>query len=116
MNHGQIKSNEDLIVGKTDYDPMGNMIYEAKFGKLTLWCAVAGGILLGVLAYLIASGTMPIRDFGQFSTSGNGVATFVGTIIGVAVGGFTGSMIGLNDIVKYNENKNANNGKNEKHK
>lgn len=115
MNHDQIKSNEDLIVGKTDYDPMGNMIYQAKLGKLTLWWSVAGGIFFGLLAYLIASGTLPIRDFGQFSTSGDGVATFVGAIIGIAVGGFTGSMIGLNDVVKYNENKNANTDKNEKH-
>ena len=105
MNNEMIKSNEDLIVGKTNHDPMGNMIYDPMVGKLTLWYSLAGAIIFGVLAYLIASGIMPIRDFGQFSTSGNGVATFVGAILGVAIGGLSGSLIGLAHIVKQNREK-----------
>ena len=102
MNNEVIKSNGDLVVGKTDYDPMGNMIYEPGLGKLALWYGFAGGSLFGILAYVISSGTIPVRDFGQFATSGNGVATFVGTIIGIAIGGLTGSLIGLKGIVHYN--------------
>lgn len=102
MKNEVIKSNEELVVGKTDYDPVGNMIYEPRLCKLALWYGFAGGILFAVLAYLISSGTIPIRDFGQFATSGNGVATFVGTIIGIAIGGLTGSLTGLKRIVHYN--------------
>lgn len=105
MNNETIKSNEDLIVGKTNYDPMGNMIYDPLLGKLTLWYSLAGAIIFGVLAYLIASGMMPIRDFGQFSTSGNGVATFVGAIFGIAIGGLSGSLKGLAHILKQNHEK-----------
>lgn len=105
MNNEMIKSNEDLIVGKTNYDPMGNMIYDPLLGKLTLWYSVLGAITFGMLCYLIASGMIPIRDFGQFSTAGHGVATFVGAIFGVAIGGLVGSLKGLAHILKQNREK-----------
>lgn len=105
MNNDVIKSNEDLVVGKINHDPEGKMIYDPMVAKLTVWYGLVGAVIFGVFAYLIASGAMPIRDFGQLSTSGNGVATFVGAVIGIAIGGLTGSLIGLTHIVKQNRKR-----------
>jgi hypothetical protein len=102
MNHEVVKNNEDLMVGTINYDPEGNLIYDAMIAKMTLAGALIGGFLLGILAYLIASATIPIRDLGQFSTAGNGVATFVGAVTGIAIGGLTGSVGGLHHIVNKN--------------
>lgn len=105
MNNEVIKSNEDLIVGKTDYDPMGNMIYDSTLGKHSLAGGLTGAVIFGIIAFCIASGIIPIRDFGQFSTSGNGVATFVGACTGVAVGGLVGSLLGIKRLVAKNNKK-----------
>jgi hypothetical protein len=102
MNNEVLRKSEDLVVGTTNYDPEGNLIYIPRLGKMALWGGVTGAVLLGIMAYLVASGIIPIRDVGQFSTSGNGVATFVGAVTGFAVGGLTGALMGLHHLVKEN--------------
>ena len=100
MNKEAIESNKDLVIGTTNYDPEGRLLYDPVVGKLALCYGLAGAVVMATFAYLIASGVMPIRDFGQFSTSGSGVATFVGFVTGLATGGFIGSMVGLHHTMQ----------------
>ena len=93
-NHTE-KKDADLVVGYTNFDPEGRPLYHPSMVKLAVIWAVGLGLLLGVLAYLIASGRWPIRDLGQFSTSDNYVATFVGISVGAALGGLIGALQGL---------------------
>lgn len=94
------KREEDLIVGYSDENPMGQPIYHPVIlNQALLWAAVVG-IILGVICYLVAHGTIPVADFGQFSASADWVAGITGLGAGVAVGGLIGGLIGLYKMLK----------------
>ncbi|MDX5438557.1 MAG: hypothetical protein LPK03_15245, partial [Pontibacter sp.] len=57
--------------------------------------AVVFGLILGFLGYMISSGAWPIRDFGQYATSGTAVGIFVGAVTGIALGGLIGALMGM---------------------
>lgn len=89
------KTEEDLIVGYTDRNPKGQFIYHPVILNQALLWATVVGIVLGVISYLVAYGTIPVADFGQFSASADWVSGLVGFGSGVAFGGFIGGLIGL---------------------
>ncbi|MCJ8163386.1 hypothetical protein MKJ04_00930 [Pontibacter sp. E15-1] len=95
MNNHSNKKDAELVVGYVNHDPEGRPVYHPIIAKFTLIGAVFLGVLLGWLAYMVASGVWPIRDLGQFSASDNVVATFVGASVGVALGGLIGSIMGV---------------------
>lgn len=105
MNQNTVKTDEDLIVGNTNYDPEGNLVYDPIIGKLAIWAGIATALLLGILSYLVATGIWPIQGFGQFAAAGPAVAVFTGTSVGLALGGLTGALIGLSKMIKKNKRK-----------
>jgi hypothetical protein len=94
------KTDEDLIVGNTNYDPEGNLVYDPIIGKLTLWIGLATALVLGIVAYLVATGVWPIAGLGQFAAAGSSVAVFTGASVGLALGGLTGALIGIGKMKK----------------
>lgn len=99
------KTDEDLIVGNTNYDPEGNLVYDPIIGKLTLWVSLATAVVLGIVAYLVATGVWPIAGLGQFAAAGSSVAVFTGASVGLALGGLTGALIGIGKMKKKNKQK-----------
>ncbi|WP_347160339.1 hypothetical protein [Pontibacter chitinilyticus] len=101
MNNNTIpKEDGDLLVGYTNSDPAGKPLYHPAMLRLAILWAVVLAIAFGLLAYLVASGTWPIRGFGQFDSAGNGPAAFVGVVVGAALGGLIGALQGLRRMVK----------------
>ena len=43
------------------------MVYDPIIGKLTLWIGLATALVLGIVAYLVATGVWPIAGLGQFA-------------------------------------------------
>lgn len=94
------KKEEDLVVGYTDENPQGQLIYHPVIlNQALLWAAVVGTVL-GVISYLVAHGTIPITDLGQFSASADWVAGITGFGVGMAIGGMAGGCIGLYKMMK----------------
>lgn len=89
------KREEDLIVGYRDEDPMGKPVYDPIILKMTLLWALLTGVVVGVLSYLVARGSLPIQDLGQFSASQDWVAGVTGAGVGIAIGGLIGGLTGL---------------------
>ncbi len=77
----------DEVAGLRIYD--GWILFGAIAGALT------GGLLLGLVGYALSTGVMAIAGLGQFTASGNAVATFTAAGIGVAVGGLAGALLGV---------------------
>lgn len=87
------RREEDL--GYTDENPKGQLIYHPVIlNQALIWAAVIG-VILSVISYLIAYGTIPVADFGQFSASEDWVAAITGFGVGIAVGGLVGALTGL---------------------
>lgn len=99
------KREEDLIVGYTDENPMGELIYHPVILQQAVIWAVILGFLFGVLTYLIAHGTIPVQDLGQLSASSDVVAWITGTGFGIALGGLLGGLVGLVRMLKMNKDK-----------
>ena len=97
MNHTD-KKDADLIVGYTNYDPEGHVVYHPAIMKMAIVWAVILGVLLGFVGYMVSSGAWPIRDLGQFATSGTAVGIFVGAVVGIALGGLIGALMGLHKM------------------
>ncbi|MGY5849670.1 hypothetical protein [Salegentibacter sp. F14] len=95
-----IKREEDLIVGYSDENPKGKLIYHPIILRQALILAALTAIALGVLSYLIAYGSIPVADFGQFSASSHWVAAITGFGVGAAIGGLAGGLIGIRKITK----------------
>lgn len=102
MNQNTTKTDQDLIVGNSNYDPEGNLVYDPIIGKLALWIGIGTALLLGILSYLVAMGIWPVQNLGQFAAAGPAVAVFTGGSLGLATGGLTGALIGLSKMVKKN--------------
>lgn len=75
--------------------PHASRIYDPSLLTFGLLGALAGGLLLGWVAYAVAEGSLPVAGLGQFAAAGWGVATFTGAGVGVALGGLTGGLIAL---------------------
>lgn len=94
------KKEEDLIVGYTDENPKGQLIYHPVIlYQALIWAAVVG-VVLGVISYLVAYGTIPVADLGQFSASADWVAGITGLGAGIAIGGMAGGFVGLYKMMK----------------
>ena len=102
-NHSD-KKDSDLIVGYTNYDPEGHVVYHPAILKMAILWAIVFGVILGFVGYMISSGVWPIRDFGQFATSGTAVGTFVGAVVGVALGGLIGALMGMHKMKRKSRN------------
>lgn len=94
------KPEANLVVPKTNFDPEGGPIYHPAIGKGAFWGGLAGGILVGLLAWLVASGVWPVVGLGQLSSGSYGAAAFLGFLIGSALGGLAGSFIGMNKMFR----------------
>lgn len=94
------KREEDLIVGYTDENPKGELIYHPVILHQALIWAIVLGIILGVLSYLVAYGTIPFADLGQFSASSDWISAITGAGVGIAMGALMGGLIGLNKMKK----------------
>ncbi|WP_114779600.1 hypothetical protein [Botryobacter ruber] len=95
MNNHTDKKDADLIVGYTNYDPEGHAVYHSAILKMAIIWAIVFGLILGFVGYMISSGAWPIRDLGQYATSGTAVGIFVGAVIGIALGGLIGALMGM---------------------
>ncbi len=91
---GTADEESDLIVPLVDTQQAGR-IYDSSLLRFALWGAVAGGFLLGWLAYGLAAGSLPVMGLGPFSAGGNAVAIATGGGIGMAVGALAGSLVAL---------------------
>nr|WKN38585.1 hypothetical protein K4G66_07705 [Tunicatimonas sp. TK19036] len=109
MKHPDIRTDEDLVVGNTNYDPEGNLVYDPVIGRLALWTGIGTALAVGLISYLIATGLWLIPSFGQFAAAGPTVAVFTGGSVGLATGGLTGALIGLSKMVKKNKEKHPGN-------
>lgn len=99
------KKEEDLIVGYTDENPKGDLIYHPVIlHQALIWAAIVG-IILGIVSYLIAYGTIPVQDLGQFSASYDWVSALTGAGAGIAIGGLAGGLVGLFKMLKMNGEK-----------
>lgn len=94
------KREEDLIVGYTDENPKGELIYHPVILHQALIWGVVLGVILGVLSYLVAYGIIPVADLGQFSASSDWVSAITGAGVGIAMGGLVGGLIGLKKMKK----------------
>lgn len=92
------KPEANLIVPKTVFDPEGGPIYNPAIGTGAFWGALVGVILIGALAWLLASGAWPVVGLGQLPSGSYGAAAFLGFLIGSFLGGLTGSYIGRNKM------------------
>lgn len=100
------KPEANLVVPKTNYDPEGGPVYHPAIGKGAFWGGLVGGILIGTLAWLIASGAWPVVGLGQLASGSYGAAAFLGFLIGSGIGGLIGSFIGMNKMFKdHRKNK-----------
>lgn len=99
------RREEDLIVGYTDENPMGQLIYHPVILQQAVIWAVILGIVFGLLAYFIAHGTIPVQDLGQLSASSDVVAGITGAGFGIALGGLMGGLIGLWKMMKMSKKK-----------
>ncbi|GAA4437068.1 hypothetical protein GCM10023188_30850 [Pontibacter saemangeumensis] len=95
MKNTTDKKDADLIVGYTNYDPEGHVMYHPAILKMAIIWAIVFGFILGFMGYMISSGAWPIRDLGQYATSGTAVGTFVGAVVGIALGGLIGALMGM---------------------
>ncbi|MEX2336807.1 MAG: hypothetical protein WD555_06015 [Fulvivirga sp.] len=93
----------DLLVPFQNKDPEGGPVYHPAIGKGALWGGIIGGILIGALAWLVASGAWPVVGLGQMAAGNYGAAAFMGFLMGSAVGGLTGSFIGINRMLKNHQ-------------
>lgn len=81
-----------VVVPLVDELPEGRIVYHPSIGQFGLAGAAAGALLLGLLAWLVASGVWSLRDVGQFAASGPAVGTFTGAGIGAALGALLGAL------------------------
>ena len=105
MNNHTDKKDADLIVGYTNYDPEGHVVYHPAILKMALIWALVLGVILGFVGYMVSSGAWPIRDLGQYATSGTAVGTFVGAVIGIALGGLAGAIKGIHKMKRRSQDK-----------
>jgi hypothetical protein len=61
--------------------------------SVVLLGAIAGGVALGLLAYLISKSHLSISSLSILSASGAAPATFVGAGFGIALGGILAAVI-----------------------
>lgn len=99
------RREEDLIVGYTDENPMGQLIYHPVILQQAVIWAVILGIVFGLLTYFIAHGTIQVQDLGQLSASSDVVAGITGAGFGIALGGLMGGLIGLWKMMKMSKKK-----------
>ncbi|HET8855437.1 MAG TPA: hypothetical protein VFM60_05905 [Salinimicrobium sp.] len=100
------RREEDLIVGYTDESPMGKPVYDPIILKMALLWALLTGIAVGVISYMVARGSLPIQDLGQFSASQDWISGITGAGVGIAIGGLIGGLIGLQKMLNKHKNSN----------
>lgn len=79
----------------------GRLVYHPSIAGGALRGGAIGAVVLGVLAWLVASGAWPWRDVGQFAASGEGVAAFTGAGVGAAAGALIGALAALFRLPAY---------------
>lgn len=94
------KMNADALVPVQEFDPMGKRVYHPAIGKRALWGALTGGLIIGFLFWMVASGTWPVKGLGQLSSANYGAAAFMGFVIGSALGALAGSLSGLKHMLR----------------
>ncbi|WP_299761259.1 hypothetical protein [uncultured Pontibacter sp.] len=90
----------DLLVSTLNTDPEGGPIYHPAIGKGAFWGGLVGGVLVGTLAWLVASGVWPVVGLGQMAAGSYGAAAFMGFVLGSAVGGLIGSFMGISHMFR----------------
>jgi hypothetical protein len=89
------KPGADFILSKPDHDPHGKIFYHPVLPKYALTGAVAGGVILGIVAWLLASGIIAVEGLGQIAAGGKDAAVFLGFISGSALGGLVGGILAI---------------------
>jgi hypothetical protein len=84
-----------VVVPVVDEIGPGRLVYHSSIAGLAMRGGAIGAVVLGVLAWLVASGAWPWRDVGQFAAAGEGVAAFTGAGVGAAAGALTGALTAL---------------------
>ena len=82
----------DLLVPLVDRTRAG-VVYDPSMLWLTLLGAAVGLLILGVAAFAIATGRMPVAGLGQMAAGGFGPAVVAGAAVGAALGGLIGGLI-----------------------
>ena len=83
-----------LVVPLVDQQEAGR-IYDPTILRFAAVGGLLGALVLGVAAWLVGSGSLPVAGFGQFSAAGAGVATFTGSGLGLALGALVGALVAL---------------------
>ena len=89
------KPDADRLIRKTNKDPHGARFYHPVIHRAAIAGAVAGGIIVGVVFWLIAKGVIPVEGLGQLAAGSLGAAAFFGFAGGSAAGGFIGGIYGI---------------------
>lgn len=95
------RRENDLLTGYEDV-LLEKQIYSSALPKYICIGALTGAIILGVISWLISRGFWLISYLGQFSASGDGVATATGAGVGAALGGLIGGLIVLKRLYRSN--------------
>lgn len=93
------RREEDLKAGFSNEGPHA-LIYRPIILYAALIGAVIVGLALGIIGYLIASGSWAIVDLGQISATFTGTTAVTFGGVGVALGGLAGSLYGLSRMLK----------------
>lgn len=94
------KPEADFVLPETNLDPHGNLFYDPAIPKGATIGAVAGGIILGLVAWMMADGAWAIEGLGQLGAGNRGSGTFLGFVTGSAIGGLFGSLIGIRKMLQ----------------
>lgn len=70
-------------------------VYQSKILRFALVGALLGAVALGLAAWLVVNGTLPIAGLGQLGAAGLAVAVFTVAGTGVALGGLIGALCAL---------------------
>lgn len=90
-----------IVVPLIDEPEPGRIVYGPAMLLWALSGALIGALLLGAVAWLVASGAWAVAGAGQFAAAGTGVATFTGAGAGAALGALAGALVALHRIPAY---------------
>lgn len=82
---------------------MVSFFYHKSILSLAVIGAIAGGIVMAFVAWMIADGAWSVVGLGQMSAGNRGPGAFFGFVVGSGIGGLAGALLGIH--VTLLENK-----------
>lgn len=97
------KPEPDLMLERTNRDPHGQLFYHPSMLSMALTGAIIGGVLLGVIAWMVADGAWSVVGLGQMSAGNRGPGAFFGFVVGSGIGGLFGGLLGIRSTLRENK-------------